>query len=67
MQWLVLGRQVSRAGWWVLASAIGWAAGWALGWVGGATAGGDMPEVASWIGTAVGVGIMQVKALPSAG
>lgn len=25
MQWLILRRQVSRAGWWVLASTVGWA------------------------------------------
>ncbi len=27
LQWLVLRRQVSRAGWWVLASTVGWALG----------------------------------------
>lgn len=34
MQWFVLRRQVSRAGWWVLASIVGWAvsgAVWGLG------------------------------------
>jgi len=30
-QWLVLRRQVRRAGWWVLASAVGWAVGWFFG------------------------------------
>ena len=29
MQWLVLRRRLHRAGWWVLASAVGWAVGWA--------------------------------------
>ena len=27
LQWLVLRRQVARAGWWVLASAVGWVVG----------------------------------------
>ena len=31
MQWLVLRRQVSRAGWWVLANAVGLGGGYALG------------------------------------
>ena len=52
LQWLVLRRQVARAGWWVLASTVGWivgglvsgitdtAAGWAvLGAVYGAITG----------------------------
>ena len=29
MQWLVL-RRISRAGWWVLASSLAWAAGWGV-------------------------------------
>lgn len=29
-QWLVIRRYFSQAGWWVLASAVGWIAGWAL-------------------------------------
>jgi hypothetical protein len=35
LQWLVLRSQVSRAGWWVLASTVGWALGialWDAGW-----------------------------------
>jgi len=35
MHWLVLRRQVARAGWWVLASTAGWVAGGLLGAVGG--------------------------------
>ena len=31
MQWLILRRRFRRAGWWVLASAMGWAVGWAVG------------------------------------
>jgi hypothetical protein len=31
-QWLLLRRQIPSAGWWVLASAVGWALGWAVGW-----------------------------------
>jgi hypothetical protein len=31
LQWLVLRRQVARAGWWVLASTVGWVAGMPLG------------------------------------
>ena len=27
LQWLVLRRQVARAGWWVLASTVGWVVG----------------------------------------
>jgi NhaP-type Na+/H+ or K+/H+ antiporter len=29
-QWLILRRQVRRAGWWILASTVGWAVGWAV-------------------------------------
>jgi hypothetical protein len=35
LQWLVLRGKVSRAGWWVLASIVGWALGialWDSGW-----------------------------------
>jgi hypothetical protein len=31
LQWLVLRRQVARAGWWVLASTVGWVVGMPLG------------------------------------
>jgi hypothetical protein len=41
MQWLVLRRQISRAGWWVLASTVGWLVPFI---VGGAVGGeGDWP------------------------
>jgi hypothetical protein len=31
LQWIVLRQQVSQAGWWVLATAVGWGLGWAVG------------------------------------
>ncbi len=31
LQWLVLRRQVARAGWWVLASTVGWVVGGPVG------------------------------------
>jgi uncharacterized integral membrane protein len=46
MQWLVLRWQVSRAGWWVLASALGMAVGSALGQVAGQLAGVAMTGIA---------------------
>jgi hypothetical protein len=50
MQWLVLRRRISRAGWWVLASTVGWAVGVAvyeavLGAVVGAVLGGVVGAV----------------------
>ena len=40
LQWLVLRRQLARAGWWIAASTVGWAVGGAaFGLVGGALAG----------------------------
>jgi hypothetical protein len=30
LQWVVLRQRVPQAGWWVPASAVGWAAGWAI-------------------------------------
>ena len=40
LQWLVLRRQLARAGWWIAASTVGWAVGGAaFGLVGGAVAG----------------------------
>lgn len=40
LQWLVLRWQLARAGWWIVASTVGWAAGGAaFGLVGGALAG----------------------------
>jgi len=29
-QWLVLRREIGRAGWWILATAVGWTLGWAV-------------------------------------
>jgi hypothetical protein len=29
-QWFVLRQRVSQAGWWILASALGWALGWSI-------------------------------------
>lgn len=34
LQWLVLRKQVRRSGWWIAATAIGWAVGYAVGWFG---------------------------------
>jgi hypothetical protein len=54
-QWLLLRRQAPSAGWWVLASAVGWAAGWALGWaLGWAVAGVVVDAVPGALGGAVG-------------
>lgn len=30
LQWVVLRQHVRQAGWWILASALGWAAGWGI-------------------------------------
>jgi hypothetical protein len=30
LQWAVLRRYLRQAGWWILASALGWAAGWGI-------------------------------------
>jgi hypothetical protein len=46
MQWLVFRWQVSRAGWWVLASALGMAVGFALGHVAGQLVGVAMTGIA---------------------
>ena len=35
LQWLVLRRQMPRAGWWVLASTVGWVVGMPLGDING--------------------------------
>jgi hypothetical protein len=44
MQWLVLRRQISRAGWWVLASTVGWLVAFVVGAaVGGALVPDDWP------------------------
>ena len=62
-QWLVLRRQVSRAGWWVLASIVGFAVGFGVGvgWV-MASAVAETVTVGLYAGWAVGgasVGIAQ--------
>ncbi len=54
LQWLVLRRQVGRAGWWVLASTVGWAVGGhvggTLGWaVLGAVYGAITGSVLVWL------------------
>ncbi len=46
LQWLVLRRQVARAGWWVLASTVGWVVGGLVAGLVGATVGVDL----SWAG-----------------
>jgi hypothetical protein len=45
LQWLVLRWQISRAGWWVLASALGLAVGFALGQVAGQLVGVAMTGI----------------------
>mgnify|MGYP001826418895 CR=1 FL=1 len=30
MQWVILRQRLAQAGWWILASALGWTAGWAV-------------------------------------
>ena len=47
VQWFVLRQQVPRAGWWIVASTLGWAAGMGLammlrqvGWIAGGAVGG---------------------------
>ena len=47
LQWLVLRRQVARAGWWVLAGGVGWVAGAPLG----AVLGGGLSGVLGWSGS----------------
>ena len=50
LQWLVLRRQVARAGWWVLASTLGWVVGGPLGWAGlGAVYGAMTASVLVWL------------------
>jgi hypothetical protein len=34
LQWFILRKQVSRAGWWVLANSVGWSVGWTSLWAG---------------------------------
>jgi len=47
-QWLLLRRQVRRAGWWILASAAGWAVGWAVGLAMGNAVGLAMGNAVAW-------------------
>ena len=51
-QWLILRRQVRRAGWWILASTVGWAVGLA---VGGAVGWAVVNAVVDAVGWAVGL------------
>ncbi len=58
MQWLILRRQVSRAGWWVLASTVGWGVSVAV-WEGVAALGramGFFPFAVALVGGGVGLG-----------
>jgi len=53
-QWLILRRQVRRVGWWILASAVGWAVGLAVGWAVGWAVGGAVGLAVGWaVGGAV--------------
>ena len=47
LQWLVLHRQVARAGWWVLAGGVGWVAGAPIG----AVLGGGLSGFLGWSGS----------------
>jgi hypothetical protein len=48
-QWLILRRQVRRAGWWILASTVGWAVGGAVGGAVGLAVVGAVSGVAQWL------------------
>ncbi|GIV96695.1 MAG: hypothetical protein KatS3mg057_1352 [Herpetosiphonaceae bacterium] len=47
-QWLVLRCCLRNAGWWVVASAVGWAAGWALAQTTGRTIAGSLQQIIDW-------------------
>ena len=57
LQWLVLRRKVSRAGWWVLATTVGYFVGWngaivlvgVVGWLGSNYVSGIVGETVGWI------------------
>ena len=60
LQWLVLRRQMARAGWWVVASVVGWLVGWLVAWggfgivsgggfVGGGFVGEVVSEAVGWV------------------
>jgi hypothetical protein len=51
LQWVVLRQHIRRAGWWILATAGGWAAGWAI------VIAVVPPEVGIPIGTVLGAAI----------
>ncbi len=66
LQWLVLRRQMARAGWWVVASVVGWLVGWLVAWggfgivsgggfVGGGFVGEVVSEAVGWV-VVVGLG-----------
>jgi hypothetical protein len=52
LQWLVLRRQVARAGWWVLASAVGWFVGMPVGGV------LDWPALGAAYGAITGIALV---------
>ena len=71
MQWLVLRRRTPQAGWWVLASAVGWGVGWAG--VGTATSGEEsvidivivaLAMVGPVAGAITGYGLVQLLDIP---
>ncbi len=62
-QWLVLRGKISRAGWWVLASTVGWFVGLFVGSVVGRAVGElvfglDLPMVVVRVGAGAGVGVV---------
>ena len=51
-QWLVIRRYFSQAGWWILASAVGWIAGWGL-----ISSGSIVPQGGGLINTMIAGGV----------
>ena len=65
LQWLVLRRQVARAGWWVLASTVGWVVG---GFVSGITdAAAGWAVLGAVYGAITGIVLVWLLRRPAAG
>lgn len=60
-QWLVLRRQISQAGWWMLTTSVGWIVGWGAGFAVLATP-HPQPVVAGAM-AGVGIGLLQWSVL----
>lgn len=54
LQWLVLRRRISRAGWWIPASAAGWCAGLGISWLYTAIAAWYLERTGALTGTLIG-------------